>query len=64
MSDEKPEGYCNRCEGCHESEAFADLKRCADCGHLFCLECIEWCCDEHDVDNGDWFCLECLENGN
>ena len=49
----------SKCKICEATEEESDLERCADCGHLFCDDCLEWCCNEHDELNGDWFCEEC-----
>ena len=49
------------CELCTEPTPVCELTRCADCGCLFCYECIEWCGFEHDVRRGDNFCKGCQE---
>jgi len=52
MSDEVP--HCHKC-----GEIECDLTRCADCGGLFCDECLDWSGEAYDEQNGDWFCHDC-----
>ncbi len=46
-----------KCAECDDKEA--DLTGCADCGQLFCPQCITWWHAPDDVTNGDWFCEDC-----
>jgi hypothetical protein len=36
---------------------------CAGCNIVYCVDCVDWCCDEDDEDCGDWFCFDCKGKG-
>jgi len=49
------------CEICGTSESDLVVGYCENCDRACCVDCVDWCYDEYDMDNGVWLCLDCQE---
>jgi hypothetical protein len=47
------------CPECGETED--NGTKCNHCERLLCIDCVEWCSEDHDELSGDYFCEKCID---